>query len=68
MSGAEWLRKFEFDMEDYQDQDGNFPPAKYLNYMEILPTDLASKWSESHSEAIRLLIEAQFFLTQQIII
>ena len=48
VSAAEWLRNFDFEMEDHQDAEGRFPPGKYLNYLEMLLTDEAYDWSESN--------------------
>ncbi|KAF6238681.1 hypothetical protein HO173_003187 [Letharia columbiana] len=67
MSASKWLRKFDFDMEDYQDEEGRFPPAKYLGYLDMLLVDDASEWSESHPEAVRLLTEAEHSGSQQTI-
>ena len=46
-------------MEDYRDENGRFPPTKYLSTLDALLTGEASDWSESHPEAIRLLHEAE---------
>ena len=58
-SASKWLKKFDLEMEDYRDEDGRFPPTKYLGTLDALLTGEASDWSESHPEAIRLLHEAE---------
>ena len=54
-------------MEDYQNDEGKFPPKKYLGYLDMLLTENSSDWSESDPQAIRLLAEAEGGGTQQTI-
>lgn len=42
-------------MKDYQNPDEHFSLAKYLEYLDMLLTDDASDWTESHPDAIHLL-------------
>lgn len=55
------------EIKAYQDAEGRFPPAKSLNYLEMLLTGEASDWSESNLNAIRLLTEVEVAPSQQTI-
>ena len=59
VTAARWLDKFDFEMEDYQDSEGRFPPTKYLGYLNMLLVEDAAKWSEKDPDARRLLAEAK---------
>ena len=49
------LDKFDFEMEDYLDEQGRFPSAKYLDYLNMLLVEDAARWSEKDSDARRIL-------------
>ena len=44
-------------MKGYKGADGTIPPKVYLDSLDMLLTDDASQWAESHPDAIRLLAE-----------
>ena len=58
-SASKWLMKYDMEMEDYMDDEGRFPPRKYLGFLEALLTGDASDWSESHPVVSSLLREAK---------
>lgn len=64
-SAAKWLKKFDLEIEEYLDDEGHFPPGKYLSTLDVLLTEDASDWSESNPIAIRLLHEAETNPTNQ---
>lgn len=59
VTAERWLSKFDFEMEDYQDAEGRYPPTKYLGYLNMLLIEDAAKWSEKDPDARRLLAEAK---------
>jgi hypothetical protein len=54
-SATRWLRKLEHELSGYKQADGTIPPEKYLNAFNMLFTDEAGDWADSHPDAIRLL-------------
>ena len=54
---SRWLIKFNHEMKGYRDQEGVIPPDTYLESLNMLLTDDAAEWAESHPDAIRLLAE-----------
>ena len=63
-SAERWLSKFDYEMEDFQNDDGTYPPKKYLNYLNMLLIEDAVKWAERDPDARRLLTEAKTNPTQ----
>ena len=54
-SAIRWLRKLEHELSGYKQADGLIPPDKYLDAFNMLLTDDAGDWADSHPNAIRLL-------------
>ena len=54
-SATRWLRKLEHELSGYKQADGLIPPDKYLDAFNMLLTDDAGDWADSHPDAIRLL-------------
>ena len=54
-SAIRWLRKLEHELSGYKQADGLIPPDKFLDAFNMLFTDEAGEWADSHPDAIRLL-------------
>ncbi|MCJ1423137.1 hypothetical protein MMC29_001018 [Sticta canariensis] len=57
ISASRWLLKYEHEMSGYRVADGIIPPEVYLGSLDMLLTDEAAEWSESHPDAVRLLAD-----------
>lgn len=55
VAASKWLKKFEHEMAGYKNNPGTIPPKLYLDSLDMLLTDDANDWAESHPEASRLL-------------
>ena len=55
IAASRWLIKFNHEMKGYRSSDGNIPPDLYLESLNMLLTDDAADWAESHPEAVRML-------------
>lgn len=56
-SASRWLKKFEYELSYYKDNTGTIPTHIYLDQLDMLLTDDAADWAESHPDAARLLAE-----------
>ena len=54
---SRWLNKFNLEMRGYRTGDGSIPADIYLESLNVLLTDDAADWAESHPDAARLLTE-----------
>jgi len=54
VSAARWIKRLEHELSGYK-VDGVINPSTYLDSLNMLLTDDAAEWAESHPEAIRLL-------------
>ena len=57
ISASRWLIKFNHEMKGYRAEDGSIAPDTYLESLNMLLTDDAADWAESHPDAVRLLAE-----------
>lgn len=54
VSAARWIKRLEHELSGYK-VNGVINPSTYLDSLNMLLTDDAAEWAESHPEAIRLL-------------
>ena len=59
VSASCWFIKFNHEMRGYRDEDGTISADTYLESLNVLLTDDAADWAESHPDAIRLLAEPE---------
>lgn len=64
VSIAKWLRKYEYNIKNYQDVDDLILADKYLKYLDMLLIDKVSEWFESDVNVIRLLVETDISFIQ----
>ena len=56
---SRWLVKYNHEMKGYKTEDGSIPADTYLEFLNVLLTDDAADWAESHPDAVRLLNEPE---------
>ena len=54
-SAAGWLRKLDHELSGCKQDDSSILPDKYLDAINMLLTDKARDWANSHPEAVCLL-------------
>lgn len=54
-SAAKWIKRLEFELTPYQDENGVIPARKFLSSIDLLLSDEAAEWAEIDPDAIKLL-------------
>ena len=54
MPAAKWLKKLDWELEGYM-VDHQIPPHRYIQAFELLLTEDASAWAETHPQAVQIL-------------
>ena len=54
ISAAKWLKKLDWELEGYA-ANGIIPPHRYIQALDLLLTEDAAAWAESHLQAISIL-------------
>ena len=57
ISAAKWLKKLDWELEGYS-VDGTIPPHRYTQALDLLLTEEAALWAESHPQAVSILASA----------
>ena len=57
ISAAKWLKKLDWELEGYS-IDGIIPPHRYTQALDLLLTEDAAAWAESHPQAVSILASA----------
>lgn len=54
MPAAKWLKKLDWELEGYA-VDRKVPPHRFIQAFELLLTEDASNWAETHPQAVEIL-------------
>ncbi len=54
MPAAKWLKKLDWELEGYM-VNGAIPPHRFIQAFELLLTEDASAWAETHPQAVHIL-------------
>ena len=54
MPAVKWLKKLDWELEGYM-VDGKIPPHRYIQAFELLLTEDAAAWAETHPQAVSIL-------------
>ena len=56
-SAAKWIKRLEFELTQYQDENGVIPAQKFLSFVDLLLSDEAAEWAEIDQDAVKLLTD-----------
>ena len=57
ISAAKWLKKLDWELEGYS-VNGTIPPCRHTQALDLLLTEDAAVWAESHPQAVSILASA----------
>lgn len=54
-SAAKWIKRLEFELTPYQDENGVISAQKFLSSVDLLLSDEAAEWADIDQDAMKLL-------------